>query len=78
MSFLRWRPLEFIGRISYGIYLYHWIIQRFITVYLEKTNWEINAFVLICIKITLTIFIAYISWILIEKPILKLKDRYKY
>lgn len=76
--FLRWKPLEFIGRISYGIYLYHWIIQRFTTLYLEKTGWQINAFVLVLAKIVLTIVIAYFSWIWIEKPILKLKDRYKY
>ncbi|OJV53738.1 MAG: hypothetical protein BGO31_02455 [Bacteroidetes bacterium 43-16] len=78
VKFLSNKPLAYIGKISYGIYLYHWVIQEFFTLGLQKVNLEIPAFLLVCIKITLSIVIAALSWNLIEKPILKLKDRYKY
>lgn len=62
-SILSWPPLVFIGTISYSLYLWHWPI--FSTArYLGFT--ENLYFLLVCYS--LTFIIAYLSYILIEKP----------
>lgn len=81
----------FIGRISYGIYIIHWPLGIFITLYLfdpiwlnidfsslgvfEKLRW--NAWVIkFPIVYLATIGVAYLSFRYFEKPFLDLKDKY--
>jgi peptidoglycan/LPS O-acetylase OafA/YrhL len=72
---LRWRPLAYLGQISYGLYLYHypifWAVDGFQLKYDQP--WTIRA-----VKIGLTLILAVASWHLIESPILRLKDRFRY
>lgn len=72
---LRWPPLCQNGLISYGIYLYHypiyWAFDRFKFQYEESLSRGL-------LKIGVTLLVAYASWYLIEKPILRLKDRFDY
>jgi peptidoglycan/LPS O-acetylase OafA/YrhL len=72
---LRLRPLRYLGQISYGLYLYHyptfWAIDGFRFVY--DQSWTIRA-----VKLAATLVIAVISWHLIESPILRLKERFRY
>ncbi|MGV0837355.1 DUF459 domain-containing protein [Mycolicibacterium thermoresistibile] len=64
---LAWRPLVFLGAISYGVYLWHWPI--FLAINGERTGWSgLPLFVVRCI---LTVGIATLSWWLIEQPIRK-------
>ena len=73
---LRWRPLCYLGLISYGIYLYHYI----------NSNWVYDGFRFTwedsvadgAAKIGLTLLAAILSWHLIERPILGLKERFRY
>jgi peptidoglycan/LPS O-acetylase OafA/YrhL len=62
--------LVFIGKISYGLYLYHMIIPFF---FFENTSW-INA----TYNLGILLFISIFSWYLIEKPINKVKQRFSY
>jgi peptidoglycan/LPS O-acetylase OafA/YrhL len=73
---LRWTPLCFIGKISYGVYIYHTI---FFVLY-----WSTPLFRLadslplhhvwhLLFQIALPIPVATASWYLLEQPILKLK-----
>jgi peptidoglycan/LPS O-acetylase OafA/YrhL len=55
--------------ISYGIYIYHGLLLTVIV--REKLQGTINIFTLIGI----TYILAYLSWILIEKPFIKSKKR---
>lgn len=72
---LRWRPLCYLGLISYGIYLYHypiyWAYDGFAFPY--ETSIRHGA-----AKVGLTLLAAVVSWHLIEKPLLSLKDRFRY
>jgi peptidoglycan/LPS O-acetylase OafA/YrhL len=72
---LRLGPLCYLGRISYGIYLYHyiiyWVVDGFRFDY--KQPWYVGA-----AKIALTIAVAAASWHLIEAPILSLKRFFRY
>ena len=61
-----------IGDPSYGIYLYHFVIQQ-ILVYLFGI---ISPSILIFNSLLITLIIAYLSWILLEKPILSKKKSF--
>jgi peptidoglycan/LPS O-acetylase OafA/YrhL len=74
---LGWQPLRFIGKISYGIYLYHYFMPRIFEVLLKALGLpqppEPVAVIFTC---ALTIGTAALSWHLVEKPILRLKERF--
>jgi len=67
---LEWTPLRWIGRISYGIYLYHWPIFHRIE---QDLDWSPLARTLWAF--TLTLLIATISFYFLERPFLRMKDR---
>ncbi len=57
--------------ISYGIYLYAWPIQILIVQYHPR----INPYLLTLITLVLAAIMGYLSWIVVEKPFMKLKKR---
>lgn len=66
--------LVFFGKISYGLYVYHWIIWMAFGKYL-KPYFQVSAigfivYTLICLGL------AYLSYIGIERPILSLKGKF--
>jgi peptidoglycan/LPS O-acetylase OafA/YrhL len=62
---LAWRPLLWLGAISYGVYLWHWPI--FLALNGERTGWTGSPlFVLRC---AVTVAVAAASWWLLEQPI---------
>jgi peptidoglycan/LPS O-acetylase OafA/YrhL len=72
---LAWRPLRHIGKISYGIYLYHWPI---FVVLPRLAHLDPERQVIPCAIVNLagTYAVALASWHLIERPCLRLKDRF--
>ena len=64
------RPLRFTGRISYGLYLWHYPIFVWLFVYLGFTNrwWQVP------IEVGLASVAAVGSYYLIERPALRVKD----
>ena len=80
------RYLNFIGVISYGIYLYHNILQPIYDGYIERARlrhpgmpWIIyNYYFSYCAKLFLIFVISWLSYKLIEKPLLGLKKRFEY
>jgi peptidoglycan/LPS O-acetylase OafA/YrhL len=66
-------PLVKIGVISYGLYLWHAPIG----VMIDQTDFGLSGVWLAGIKILLTFIAAIISFCVIEKPILKLKNRFQ-
>lgn len=71
--------MTYIGRISYGLYVYHWFMKplyfRFINKYIEIETTTVGYFMLFSITCFL---IASLSWFLIEKPIIGWKKYFKY
>ena len=74
---LNWKPLIYIGQISYGVYLYHLFIPWGLYEVLGLTQLE-NPVVNAIILITTTILVASLSWHLFEKPINGLKKHFPY
>ncbi len=72
---LRLRPLAYLGMISYGIYMYHPAVYFFMDGQKFDYDQGVGKNVL---KLATTVGVAILSWHLIEKPMLKLKDRFAY
>ncbi|MBI4930320.1 MAG: acyltransferase [Bacteroidetes bacterium] len=68
--------MQYIGKISYGIYLYHKPIPFFINMLCKKNNWDLPPVVLFIIYIIITIMIAILSYKYIELFFLKLKEKF--
>jgi len=59
---LGWRPLAYVGRISYGIYLWHFLLIWW--------GWPAP------LASAASIAVAVVSYERFERPFLRLKDRY--
>lgn len=84
VRFLGWPPLQYLGKISYGLYIYH-----FPLVYFFPVNWfvgqireagisseELISLLLLISSFAGTVAIASLSYYVLEKPFLMWKDRY--
>jgi peptidoglycan/LPS O-acetylase OafA/YrhL len=85
-GFLNFQPLVFAGKISYGLYLYHLCLPYFTSIWLRvKLNRLLppvlndhQFYFIFMINLALLICISWLSWILIEGPILRLKKYFSY
>lgn len=68
ISALSWRPLRFLGVISYGIYLYHWPISRG----LSSDVIGLGSVPTLAIQVALTLILATLSFRYLEAPIRRL------
>lgn len=68
---LRVKPLCLLGEVSYGIYLWHVPVQFAVREHGE--SWPVAWRIIVSLVVT-AVFVA-LSWILVEKPFLRLKDR---
>jgi peptidoglycan/LPS O-acetylase OafA/YrhL len=65
---LSFRPLAALGKISYGVYLWHWPV-------IVATNpWGRSGGALVA-KAAIALGLSIVSWWLVERPFLRLKDR---
>lgn len=62
---LSWKPLVYIGLISYGLYLYHWPVLVFARFYYGHTPPVISHFV----TLPLIVLLAVLSFHFVEEPI---------
>lgn len=77
LRFLDLSWLRYLGRISYGMYVYHFPILWFVAKFVEERRQGESAFwVNLVVSLALTILISALSYHLLEMPILSLKNRY--
>ena len=74
---LEFKAINYLGKISYGIYMYHLILIVMILNILIKLNC-FNNILLYVLSFTVTIVVSSLSYEYIEKPFLKLKLKYTY
>jgi peptidoglycan/LPS O-acetylase OafA/YrhL len=72
-------PMKFLGKISYGLYMYHWIvismILHYFGAYFQK-NTNTSNIVLYIFVLGATIIVSTASYYLVELRLLKLKDKF--
>ncbi len=80
---LRWRPVVGVGTLSYGIYLFHvpvaivWAAQRYRLATWTGMPWLLD--VPLCVAVLVfTPAAAWLSWRMVEKPILQFKRYFEY
>lgn len=71
------RPMVYIGKISYGIYVYHFYSERILAGAIP--GWRKSPYPVILLSaFALTMFVSTASWFLFEKPINGLKRHFRY
>jgi peptidoglycan/LPS O-acetylase OafA/YrhL len=77
LGFFGWRPLRFLGKISYGLYLIHLFMWPLVD-WLAARSAVIRELPPSALRFGLTVLLAAAMWHLVEAPILKLKARLPY
>lgn len=73
---LTFRPLAYLGMISYGVYVYHmWAIHP-LRIGFTKLGWKPASFAFFLAAVLASMLVAGLSYRFIEKPLLKLKSRF--
>ena len=71
---LQWRPVVYIGTISYGLYLFHgfmpYVLGRYVPGFIEM-SWPARSLLLTAS----TFVVSALSWRIVEAPFLRLKNR---
>jgi peptidoglycan/LPS O-acetylase OafA/YrhL len=78
-ALLEARPVVWVGRISYGLYIWHYPIFRYITFgWFGATTdvFDLAAIKLQVVRFSLTLVVATCSFYFIESPMLRLKRRF--
>ena len=77
LAVCRWRPLVWIGTISYGIYLVHMPMLDFVRAR-SRTVFRIEpgSFPEALLILIATVGVAWVSWRFFESPILKLREHF--
>jgi peptidoglycan/LPS O-acetylase OafA/YrhL len=65
-----------LGRISYGLYLYHMPIPVLLKLAVVKLGVGFPGWVLLMLSLSLTVIIAELSFRYLETPFLRLKERF--
>jgi peptidoglycan/LPS O-acetylase OafA/YrhL len=60
-----WRPLAYIGKLSYALYLWHWPVFIFCT----SERLDVDGLTLTAIRLAITLALSIASYYLIEQPI---------
>lgn len=79
-TLLEFKPLMFLGKISYGVYLLHFNVPGLLRdIILPKLGWVLpsNPAYNFFIFTIVSVMIATASWYMFERPILSLKNRFK-
>lgn len=75
-KFLSLKPLVFLGKRSYGLYLFHFL-GIFLGAYISDRLFDQNLFYSFLISLGATILISVLSYKWIESPFLKLKKKFE-
>lgn len=73
---LEWKPLRHLGRISYGLYVYHLAIIWMMAQLFDLSVAERFPLPLALLTLAITWIVSALSYQLMEKPLIDLKDKF--
>jgi peptidoglycan/LPS O-acetylase OafA/YrhL len=62
---LSWSPVRYVGRISYGLYIWHWPIF----IWLDHSRTGLYGYELFAVRVAVTFVVSVASFHLVERPI---------
>lgn len=72
--------LDYIGKISFGIYVYHpiviYLLSKWVGLFIGRASLESQYVLVYILVVSCTIFVAHLSYKYFEKPFLNLKERF--
>jgi peptidoglycan/LPS O-acetylase OafA/YrhL len=73
-------PVVGLGRVSYGVYVYHFMVPHLVTAVVSfcgypPPTWSLW---LIALYLPITALLVAASWFVVERPLLRLKSRFNY
>lgn len=72
------QPLKYLGMISYGLYMYHWmVIGLLLRSHVFTSTSEVDRALFTITPLMVTIGVASLSHYVLERPFLRLKERFK-
>jgi peptidoglycan/LPS O-acetylase OafA/YrhL len=71
------RPLRYLGKISFGLYVYHMLCIRAVWRATSHFHAELSPFVVAVLGLLLTIAVASVSYRYFESPFLRMKGRFE-
>ena len=74
-TLLEWAPMRYIGRISYGLYIYHYLVLFALGLAPHLVAATGAEGVRVAAAIIITLLVAIVSYELLEKPLLRLRPR---
>jgi peptidoglycan/LPS O-acetylase OafA/YrhL len=72
---LRYGFVQYIGKISYGLYMLHWLVLAVVSWYYPGYHARTDLWGC-AIVLGITLALAALSWRFLESPLLTLKDRF--
>jgi peptidoglycan/LPS O-acetylase OafA/YrhL len=72
---LRFAPLRYLGKLCFGLYLLHRPADTLVTTLADRLALDADLRIL-PLKIAVAVALASASWFAIERPLLRLKDRF--
>jgi peptidoglycan/LPS O-acetylase OafA/YrhL len=66
--------LRYVGKISYGMYLFHMFIPNFYGIKFSDILEPFGVYIIFTLRMILLIAISSFSWFLLERPLLRLKN----
>jgi len=68
---LSWRPIRYLGEISYGVYLWHLPLLLAIQHRLGYRTFDGHFWTLLALTVASSVVVASLSWRLIERPLMR-------
>ncbi len=75
-AWLRWSWLRYLGKLCFGLYLLHRPADTIVTAVAGRVALDGAALWLMPVKLGAALALATVSWFLIERPFMSLKDRF--
>lgn len=70
------KVISYLGKISYGLYVYHWLVSYYIIYLINSKFGEVNYFIYLLGSMLGTVLVASFSYEILEKRFLKFKSKF--